>query len=249
MYLFAECGRQKILAFVYGSKDVVLSTGRAIGRVVLGSQPTNVPEDVESLANRLNVLFAKPSHIRNMLQIIQILSETNLTDKQELIRLGLMSQLIKEIDLCCQQGRLSTFNPPITEQRRGRWSKRPSTATSHASKGVGYGTGSTKSRWDIERAAEQKVAQEERMMWLSCALTTFICGDSLKLSEVNPELVPPKEHLTLPNEIVEELVNSGLIAMLEYSFNNDSIFDISQRMDLYQVGRNSGINLFCDFSL
>ncbi|KAI6191418.1 hypothetical protein M3Y97_00226100 [Aphelenchoides bicaudatus] len=66
----------------------MLSTGRAIGRVVLGNSPTPEPDDIESLAKRLHSLFGKPCQIRSMLQIIQILSEANCADKQELIKYG-----------------------------------------------------------------------------------------------------------------------------------------------------------------
>jgi hypothetical protein len=99
---------------------------------------------------------------RFRLQIIQILSEANSTDKQELIRLGLLSQLIKEIELC--YGRMS-FRHSTTEPRRGRsgWARRPSTTSSQISKGIGFGTGSTRSKWDLERAVEERIAQEEHL--------------------------------------------------------------------------------------
>lgn len=152
---FAENGRLKILAFVYGSKEVVLSTGRAIGRVVLGSANEQEANDIESIALRLHNLFTKPYQIRNSLQIIQILSEANSADKQELIRLGLLTQLIKEIENCCQQGSLSsrTVTATSNESRRAKsgWARRPSTTSSQVSKGIGYGTGSTKSRVSIYR--------------------------------------------------------------------------------------------------
>jgi hypothetical protein len=74
-------------------------------------------------------------------------------------------------------------------------------------------------------------------MWLLCALTTFLCGDSLKLTDSNPDLLPPKDLIQpeVPAEIVEELIDSSLLDLFEYNFTNDSIFDISQRMDLFQV--------------
>lgn len=32
------------------------------------------------------------------------------------------------------------------------------------SRGVGYGSGSTKSRWDVERTVEERIAQEEHLV-------------------------------------------------------------------------------------
>lgn len=86
----------------------------------------------------------------------------------------------------------------------------------------------------MERAIEEKLAHEEAIMWLVCALTAFLCGDSLKLSEANPDLASPPEQPTIPRENLDEMLESSLLSMIEYNFNNDSIFDISQRMDLYQ---------------
>lgn len=84
-------------------------------------------------------------------------------------------------------------------------------------------------------------------MWLLCALTTFLCGDSLKLSDSNADLLPPKEQPEIPTDIVEELVDSSLLDLFEYNFTNDSIFDISQRMDLFQVSRLYTVKTyFCD---
>jgi hypothetical protein len=74
-------------------------------------------------------------------------------------------------------------------------------------------------------------------MWLLCALTTFLCGDSLKLADSNADLLPPKDQPEIPTEIVDELIDSSLLDLFEYNFSNDSIFDISQRIDLFQVSK------------
>ncbi|KAI6191419.1 putative ubiquitin-conjugating enzyme protein 17 [Aphelenchoides bicaudatus] len=124
----------------------------------------------------------------------------------------------------------------VPEQKRGRtgW-KRPSTTSSQVSKGIGYGSGSTRSKFDLDRVVEEKLAMEEHLMWLLCAITTFLCGDSLKLCEPNANLTPPKDQPTVPIDVVEELVDSCLLDLFEYNFNNDSLFDISNRMDYHQA--------------
>ncbi|KAI6210465.1 putative ubiquitin-conjugating enzyme protein 17 [Aphelenchoides besseyi] len=228
-----ENGRQKILAFVYGSKNVVLSTARAIGRGVMGSTNTtsnNEPDDLESQAARLlSLLTQRPNRMSDMLRVIAILGECAPAEKQEFVRLGVFSQLLKEID---QSSHLNHPNAKgLNDEKR---KPRPSTGNSSA-KGVGFGRGSTKSRWDFERNVEERIAQEEHLMWLLCALTTFLCGDTIKLADMNADLELPKEQPTLPPESVDELINSVILELFEYHFTNDSVFDISQHMDFYQA--------------
>lgn len=73
----SESGRLRFLAFVSGSKQVVISTGRALSRVVMGSSlsaqssPENIHDNIESLADRLNHLIDQdPWRMSDMLKII-----------------------------------------------------------------------------------------------------------------------------------------------------------------------------------
>lgn len=130
--------------------------------------------------------------------------------------------------------------PSGTEQgeqkRRSRFlGRRNSGTTSAASRGIGYGRGSTKSRWDIERTVEERIAQEEHLMWLLCALTTFMWGDAMKLGEMDRAEVEKMEKPHLCDDVVREVAASAVLPLLEYHLTNDSVFDVSQHMDFYQV--------------
>ncbi|CAD5234273.1 unnamed protein product [Bursaphelenchus xylophilus] len=236
--ILLETSRRKILAFVHGSKDVVISTGRAIGRVVMGASSSSSspePDDIESMATRLHqLLLQKPCRMSDMLKVIGILGETTPGEKQELIKLGVLSRILSEIEQCSHLEHLNPRQSSGDEKRRQRiWTRRPSTTSSN--RGVGYGRGSTKSRWDIERTVEERIAQEEHLMWLLCSLTTFLCGDALSLSESTLDLTPPKDQPVIQGYVIDELNNSPLLSLFEYHFNNDSVFDISQHMDFYQA--------------
>lgn len=168
--------------------------------------------------------------------MFSILGEATPAEKQELVRLGVLARILHEIEQCVR------LDSPTQEKRRSRTSwtghhNRPSTTGSSngAGKGVGYGRGSTKSRWDIERTVEERIAQEEHLMWLLCALTTFLCGDALQLAESRPGLAAPPAQPLVPAAALEQLARSPLLALFEDHFSNDSIFDISQHMDFYQA--------------
>lgn len=121
--------------------------------------------------------------------IFRILGEASSSDKQELIRLEVLTRLLIEIEQCSHLERITKrSNSGDEKRRRGNWIRRPSTTSSTTSRGIGYGRGSTKSRWDIERTVEERIAQEEHLMWLMCALTTFLCGDALSLLDENVNL-------------------------------------------------------------
>uniref|UniRef100_A0A1I8BZC0 Uncharacterized protein n=1 Tax=Meloidogyne hapla TaxID=6305 RepID=A0A1I8BZC0_MELHA len=57
--------------------------------------------------------------------------------------------------------------------------KRPGSAEPTKAKGVGYGRGSTKSRWNMERTVEERSIQEEHLIWLLSALIAYLWGDRL----------------------------------------------------------------------
>ena len=59
--------------------------------------------------------------------------------------------------------------PVVATKRNGSANGAPST-------GIGYGTGSTRSQWSIERTLAEKLAQEEQLTLLMCALSVFLWG-------------------------------------------------------------------------
>ncbi|KAK0406808.1 hypothetical protein QR680_018821 [Steinernema hermaphroditum] len=112
-------------------------------------------------------------------------------------------------------------------------------------KGVGYGHGSTRSRWDIERAVEERLAREEHLIWVLNALTAFIfCAnpdfhdtDFIQLSD------SAFSHMTPP--VVKVVTESAIVALLEYHLNNDSVFDVSEHMELYQALLETAAAMSC----
>ena len=80
------------------------------------------------------------------------------------------------------------------------------------------------------------MAREENLIWLLSTLTAFIycqtpdftSPDYLHFMEDHPVHVGPS--------VVKEIGESEIIGILEYHLNNDSVFDISEHMELYQVG-------------
>lgn len=99
----------------------------------------------------------------------RILGDCSIDDKERFIQLGVLAELIAEINRSVR-GTTSRPEPAtvVEEPRRARvWLKRSDSNASIASNGVGYGFGATKSKWDIERAVEERVAQEEvrEVLW------------------------------------------------------------------------------------
>uniref|UniRef100_A0A915HRV7 UBC core domain-containing protein n=2 Tax=Romanomermis culicivorax TaxID=13658 RepID=A0A915HRV7_ROMCU len=114
-------------------------------------------------------------------------------------------------------------------------------------KGVGYGYGSTRSRWDVERAIEGLVVKEEQLVWLMNCLTSYIyCS--------NPDFSEPveifkvewsKEPSHIKQELVDMIAGSAIIASFDYHLKNESLFDVSERIDFYQ----SLIDLVCSITV
>ena len=122
-------------------------------------------------------------------------------------------------------------------------------AAENLNKGIGYGRGSTKSQWDIERTVEERIAQEEHLMWLLCALNTYLWGDSLKLSEVNASVLANRVAVHHVDELLPLILDTAIFPLLEYHLNNDSIFDVSQHLDFYQslIELTAGLSLIPNF--
>ncbi|VDD90522.1 unnamed protein product [Enterobius vermicularis] len=116
------------------------------------------------------------------------------------------------------------------EKRQKLIRKNLSTASS-SSQGVGYGRGSTKSQWNISKTVEERLLKEEQLIWLLNALTAYIyhftTPNYLHYMENQPVHLGPT--------VVKEIGESAVIELLEYHLNNDSVFDISEHMELYQT--------------
>uniref|UniRef100_A0A7E4VH33 UBC core domain-containing protein n=1 Tax=Panagrellus redivivus TaxID=6233 RepID=A0A7E4VH33_PANRE len=248
-----ESSRLRILALVTGSKQVVISTGRAITRVVMGNtiSTANSPEqheDVESICERLNHLIEiKPWRMSDMMKIIGILGEATPEMKIQFYNAGVIDRLCKTLRSANNVEGIRA-NTAIGKRKRNSPSAGDAAMIPPARRGVGYGRGSTKSQWDIERTVEERIAQEEHLMWLLCALNTFLWGDTLRLAGVNAESLSNiglVNHPHIIDGIEQMIIDTGVFQLLEYNLNNDSIFDVSQHLDFYQslIELTAGLSL------
>lgn len=132
-------------------------------------------------------------------------------------------------------------------------SRNDSVTTNHTNlrskKGIGYGHGSIKSQWDIERAVEARYAREEQLTWLLHTLTVFLWGDNPDnisqlleaCSKIESEGFIKFPQWALESHLksqilIEELnkIKQVLLELLEHLYN-DSVFDISQHIKFYEV--------------
>uniref|UniRef100_A0A183DKW5 Pecanex-like protein n=1 Tax=Gongylonema pulchrum TaxID=637853 RepID=A0A183DKW5_9BILA len=63
--------------------------------------------------------------------------------------------------------------------------------------------------------------------YVYCASPDFSTDEHLHFMSRNPVHVGPA--------VVRELGESAIIPLMEYHLNNDSVFDVSEHMELYQV--------------
>ncbi|KHN74762.1 putative ubiquitin-conjugating enzyme protein 17 [Toxocara canis] len=232
-------GHCRLTAFVCGSKQAVRHTGRLLTRTVMGTAVSSTsspePDDTATNAERLLAfLDQKPLRMTNMLKLTRIINDSTSEEKLQLFRAGVLRRLCQMIADCGSVHAAHRVDSGNDAEKRRRQPRRNSSIfTTH--KGVGYGHGSTRSRWDIERAVEERLAREEHLIWLLNAVTAYIyCAspdfsddDYLHFMERSPVHVGPP--------VVKEIGESAIIALLEYHLNNDSVFDVSEHMELYQA--------------
>ncbi|KAI1730493.1 ubiquitin-conjugating enzyme domain-containing protein [Ditylenchus destructor] len=193
-------------------------------------------ETFENVCEKLNQLFNR-SRMSDMLRVISIFSDATPEEKLQLVKAGCVKRLCAMID------DYASSDYKNRQRRQGSGYSTASSCSSTAlSRGVGYGSGSTKSRWDVERTVEERIAQEEHLMWLLSALTTFLWGDSSKMSDIDVETMRTDRIKTLEasphlcDELIDQIANeSPVISLLEYHLKNDSVFDISNHVDFYSA--------------
>jgi len=96
--------------------------------------------------------------------------------------------------------------------------------SARAQRGIGYGTGSTRSKWDIERAVEEQLAREEQLVWLLNALVSY-------LHEASPDFGDARRQLRRANDANEHvserltamIADSVLITMLRDQMKNGAV--------------------------
>nr|CDP95993.1 BMA-UBC-17 [Brugia malayi] len=128
-----------------------------------------------------------------------------------------LNQMYWDFSLKSHFGRYGTYGNAFRSEfvhnrrKRGQQSTRISSCTGYIQKGVGYGHGSTRSQWNIERTVEERLIREEHLIWLLNAVTHLHFIDRYPV------------HISKP--VIRELSQSAIFPLLEYHLNNDSVFD------------------------
>ncbi|GMT04147.1 hypothetical protein PENTCL1PPCAC_26321, partial [Pristionchus entomophagus] len=188
------------------------------------------PDEMYSLSDRLAVLLAhKPLRLADMLKVTRMISESSIDERMALTNSTIIQTIL---DLLGENS--NADHKPDSGGRRNRQSRRNSAHTSH--RGVGYGHGSTRSRWDIERTVEERLQREEHLIWLLNALVAFVVGkDDGIVGPSWEETGTIRGGIDHVEAIASEIGQSALIPLMEYHLKNDSVFDVSEHMELYQA--------------
>ncbi|OZC10881.1 ubiquitin--protein ligase [Onchocerca flexuosa] len=203
---------------------------------MVSSPSSPEPEEILTTTESLLItLSQKPLRMSNMLRMIRIISDCSPEEKLQLFHAGVLRRICETI---AEYGGINKLDRPEFVQNRRRIRQQSAGRNSfsvHIQKGIGYGYGSTRSRWNIERTVEERLIREEHLVWLLNAVTAFIyCASPDFSSDVHLHFIDRYPvHLSKP--IVRVIGESAIIPLLEYHLNNDSIFDVSEHVELYQV--------------
>lgn len=81
---------------------------------------------------------------------------------------------------------------------------------------------------------EEKLEREEHLTWLLSVLNSFMLGwtvvDHLKAKS--------EEFVHMTENAVSLIAESSILSILEYNLRNDSFFDVSEHIEIYQVLQN-----------
>uniref|UniRef100_A0A0N4Z4S2 UBIQUITIN_CONJUGAT_2 domain-containing protein n=1 Tax=Parastrongyloides trichosuri TaxID=131310 RepID=A0A0N4Z4S2_PARTI len=239
-------GKKKIFALVNGSKAVIFSTGVFLGRAVMGTSPSSIginnnnEEEIGVSERLIRMLDQKPLKMASMLKLTRIINEASIEEKFEFFNNGVIkkicSRLIEEGDLKINNHKsvVKTNSNPENDDKR-KQKKRHNSIATLTIRGIGYGTGSTRSRWDVEKAIEERITKEEHIIWLLNALTAYLYKSYHDFSGIDIKEIKITDDLHLSPEICKELFETGVLTLFEYHLTNDSIFDISERVELFEA--------------
>ncbi|KAL6724187.1 hypothetical protein Aduo_019097 [Ancylostoma duodenale] len=214
------------------SEILLLCRWRLCTLAVMGSAAsTSSPEPEETIAvsDRIAAyLSEKPLKMAHMLKTTKLINDCSPEEKVVLFENGIIQTIC---ELIAETGSVCSNSRTETEERKRRQQRRNSNTGVVHSRGIGYGHGSTRSRWDIERTVEERLAREEHLTWLLNALNAFIYCSSPDFS-VKRE---PSDYVHVSPSVVRDIGESAIIVLLEYHLKNDSLFDVSEHMELYQA--------------
>ncbi|EYC38811.1 hypothetical protein Y032_0693g1590 [Ancylostoma ceylanicum] len=187
------------------------------------------PEETIAVSDRIAAyLSEKPLKMAHMLKTTKLINDCSPEEKVVLFESGIIQTIC---ELIAETGSVCSNSRTETEERKRRQQRRNSNTGVVHSRGIGYGHGSTRSRWDIERTVEERLAREEHLTWLLNALNAFLYCSSPDFT-VKRE---PSDYVHVSPSVVRDIGESAIIVLLEYHLKNDSLFDVSEHMELYQA--------------
>ncbi|MFH4983401.1 hypothetical protein AB6A40_010110 [Gnathostoma spinigerum] len=233
----------RLEALVQLSKSFVRRVNHLFTETVMGTTVSSTsspePDDTASNADRLLAyLDQKPLRMTNMLRLTRIINDSSPEEKLQLYRAGVVRKLCEMIAHCGNvdnRYRANESRDTIENNDKRRRSVKRNSGQHGAHRGIGYGHGSTRSRWDIERTVEERLAREEHLIWLLNAMTAYIYCASPDFSTDDYLTYMNRHPVHLSPPVVKEIGESAIIDLLEYHLNNDSVFDVSEHMELYQA--------------
>ncbi|KAL3073195.1 hypothetical protein niasHT_035471 [Heterodera trifolii] len=151
-----------------------------------------------------------------------------------------------------QQQQKSGSDRRARKTEDGSMKRADSAGSTRKKEGIGYGTGSTKSRWNIARTVEERSLHEQHLIGLLSALVAFLWGGQLsdRLTDwemaqahkggdrrrSNTALLLEKMPAHLLDEAVARQISaSAVFPLINAHLSNDSVLDVSQHMPFFQI--------------
>ncbi|CAL2050412.1 unnamed protein product [Caenorhabditis brenneri] len=183
-------------------------------------------ENLTVIDRIMHIIDEKPLKLAHIHRAARLVNDISFAERKQFLECGVIHHLLDLIG----ETAISDFSSSLRPEDQKRRARRNSSASlSH--KGTGYGTGSTRSRWDIERTVEEKLIREEHLTWLLSILNSFMLGwpvsDNLKIK--------PEELVHMNENAVQYISESSILSILEYNLRNDSFFDVSEHIEIYQA--------------
>ncbi|EYC38810.1 hypothetical protein Y032_0693g1590 [Ancylostoma ceylanicum] len=191
----------------------------------LSEKPLKMAHMLKTTNSRILSLSPKQ---RVFISNFRLINDCSPEEKVVLFESGIIQTIC---ELIAETGSVCSNSRTETEERKRRQQRRNSNTGVVHSRGIGYGHGSTRSRWDIERTVEERLAREEHLTWLLNALNAFLYCSSPDFT-VKRE---PSDYVHVSPSVVRDIGESAIIVLLEYHLKNDSLFDVSEHMELYQA--------------
>ncbi|CAI2357378.1 unnamed protein product [Caenorhabditis sp. 36 PRJEB53466] len=188
------------------------------------------PDENLSVVDRVSsIINEKPLKMAHVSRAARLIHEISFADRKQFIDCGVIHQLLELIGETAISDSNATSSRSSSDEQKRRTRRNSSASFSH--KGTGYGTGSTRSRWDIERTVEEKLIREEHLTWLLGVLNAFMLGHSVfECIKAKPE-----ELVHMTENSISLIADSSILSILEYNLRNDSFFDVSEHIEIYQA--------------